>query len=341
MEDDQGTQPPAGATPPAQTIASIPGAAAPVRKLEVNKLSYHGQMGALYRLWFAQFFLSILTLGIYHFWGKTNLRRYLLGSLELGGDRLEYFGTGKELFLGMLKILPFYFVFAIILGAVQHINPALGGLVVWPFILYFVPVAQYSGFRYRVNRISWRGIRGFMKGSALAYGGKYLGGTLLAIVTLGLKLPAIDLARWEYQVQNARFGNMQYRFKGDPANLRKVNITTLLLAIPTLGFSRVWYAAALQREKMRGLSLGNIRFRFSATGGDLLKFQLANLAILLFTLGFGSPFVMARTMRLYAQVFAVGGDLAGLNAAQAAAGKAGDAEGLLDVLDVDIGLIGA
>jgi hypothetical protein len=46
-------------------------------------------------------------------------------------------------------------------------------------------------------------------------------------------------------------------------------------------------------------------------------------------------------MRFYAKVFAIGGDVNAFNAEQAALGKPGDAEGLLDVLDVDIGMIGA
>lgn len=340
MEENQSPEKPEAA-PPAQVLAT-PEAGAPARTpLEVNKFTYMGQTGALYSIWLTQLFLTILTVGIYHCWGKTKLRRYLLGSMELAGDRLEYFGTGKELFLGMLKIAPFYIAVLVLVHYLDHKQKGLGGLVILPLIIYLVPVAQYSGFRYRVNRISWRGIRGYMRGSAFLYGWKYLGGSLLALVTLGWKIPAVDLARWEYQVQNMRFGSQQYRFKGNPANLTKVNIVTLLLAIPTLGFSRLWYMAALQREKMRGLSLGNIRFRFTATGGDMLKFALGNMAIIIFTLGIGSPLVMARTMRFFARVIAIGGDLKKFNAEQAAALKPGDAEGLLDVLDVDIGMIGA
>lgn len=340
MEQNQLPETLAASAPPGLVPAS-PTAASPPRPLEVNKITYVGQTGALYGIWLRQVFLSILTLGIYHFWGKTKLRNYLLGATELAGDRFEYLGTGKELFLGVLKILPIYLGVFLIGGIVEYKYkyPGVSGILILLLIPYLLPVARYSGFRYRINRVSWRGVRGNMRGSALAFGWKYLGGSLLAIVTLGFKNPSIDLGRWEYQVQNMRFGSQQYQFKGNPANLRKTNIITLLLAIPTFGLSRMWYMAALQREKLRGLSLGNIRFRFTATGGDLLKFSLGNVAIMIFTLGLVRPLVMARNVRFFTRVVAIGGDLKAFNAEQAAALKPGDAEGLLDVLDVDIGMV--
>ena len=42
--------------------------------------------------------LTIITLSIYRFWAKTRVRQYLWDQTSLDGDRLEYSGTGKELF---------------------------------------------------------------------------------------------------------------------------------------------------------------------------------------------------------------------------------------------------
>ena len=41
--------------------------------------------------------LTILTLGVYHFWGKAKVRRYLFSHTAFAGDRFAYHGTGKEL----------------------------------------------------------------------------------------------------------------------------------------------------------------------------------------------------------------------------------------------------
>ena len=51
------------------------------------------------------FFLRIITLGIYYFWGKTEVRRKLWAAVHLEGQPLEYTGKGKELFFGFLIVL--------------------------------------------------------------------------------------------------------------------------------------------------------------------------------------------------------------------------------------------
>ena len=55
--------------------------------------------------------LIIVTLGIYRFWAAARQRRYLWSRTEVIGDRLEWSGTGKEMFIGFLIVtlvlLPF------------------------------------------------------------------------------------------------------------------------------------------------------------------------------------------------------------------------------------------
>ncbi|MEZ0262072.1 MAG: YjgN family protein [Alphaproteobacteria bacterium] len=321
----------------AEAPATVPPAAKPA--LKVNRLTYCGKTGALYGVWVKQLLLTIITLGIYRCWGKTNIRRYLFAATELDGDRFEYLGTGKELFMGILKIIPGYLVVVGIYAYLNSEHPGLGSVVFIPFI-YLIPVFMYSGYRYRVNRTQWRGIRSRMGGSAFAYGGKYLGGMFIQLFTLGLMAPSVDLKRWEYQASHMQFGTVPFRFKGDPAKLRAVNITTLLLAIPTLFMSRLWYKAALEREKMRGLALAHVRFRLTAKAGDYIWLALGNFGLILITLGFGAPLVMNRNMHFLEKHMALGGDLAAFNAEQVALGGAGDAEGLADVFDVDLGIAG-
>lgn len=328
----------AAAPMPAATPAP---ASTQTRTIKLNTFTFHGRTGALYGLWFKKILLSIVTLGIYSFWGKTNLRRYIVGNMELDGDRFEYLGTGKELFLGMLKILPFYLVFLGAYIAVMHFAGEQYGSLVFLPLLPVLPMAMYSAFRYRINRLSWRGIRFRMTGSAIAYGGLYMKGFFLNLITLGFMSPSVDLGRWEYQARHMQYGSRNFSFKGNPKNLRRSNIITLLLFIPTLGFSRIWYAAAVQKEKMRGLALGPIRFRSTMTGGNALGFTLANMLILVVTLGFGLPVILKRNAEFFARYLAVGGELAALSVDQAPKAGATDAEGLQNIFDIDIGVIGA
>ena len=61
-------------------------------------------------------FLTVLTLGIYRFWARTRLRRYIWSAIDVGGDSFEYTGTGLEKFLGFLIGLV---VFTVYLGLLK------------------------------------------------------------------------------------------------------------------------------------------------------------------------------------------------------------------------------
>jgi len=65
-------------------------------------LQYDGKTHELYKIYLLNILLNILTLGIYHFWGKTRKRRYITSSFVLDNDRFEYTGYGGELLIGLL-----------------------------------------------------------------------------------------------------------------------------------------------------------------------------------------------------------------------------------------------
>jgi len=62
--------------------------------------------------------LTIVTFGIYRFWARTRLRRYIWSSIKPGGDSFEYTGTGLEKFLGFLIALVVIMVYSGILQVV-------------------------------------------------------------------------------------------------------------------------------------------------------------------------------------------------------------------------------
>lgn len=66
-----------------------------------ENLNYDGSISDLYKIYLINLLLTILTLGLYHFWAKTRKRRYIVSSLQLKQDRFEYTGYGRELFLGL------------------------------------------------------------------------------------------------------------------------------------------------------------------------------------------------------------------------------------------------
>ncbi len=62
--------------------------------------SFHGEGGALFGIYIVNLLLTIVTLGVFYFWGKTRVRRYMYSQAAFGGDRFTYHGTGMELLIG-------------------------------------------------------------------------------------------------------------------------------------------------------------------------------------------------------------------------------------------------
>jgi uncharacterized membrane protein YjgN (DUF898 family) len=226
--------------------ASWPSAGQPVQKLQ-----YDGRIGALYWIFIKNLLLNIITLSIYRFWGKTNIRRYAWSHTTLQGQRFEYTGRGGELFIGFLIVVAFYVIFFVglaILGLVlgetfTQISPLF--LVV--LVTYLIFVAQYAAQNYRLTRTLWSGIRGGMTGSAWKYGVKAFLFTLLNVVTLNLAAPWTTLRLTEDRFNHSYFGNAKASLQASAKSLYLsfilgfvftiIGMITLAALIGLLGYS--------------------------------------------------------------------------------------------------------
>lgn len=201
-------QPEAISTPPGEIATSgrqmehpehvTPDAVAPVpvqpAPLPVHGYRFLGDGSTLFEIRVRNLLLSLLTLGVYSFWGKARVRRYLCGQIEFQQDRFVFHGTGRELLFGWLKALPFLaFVifFPNILPLFWQTPNALvaAQFAVFAAILILWPIASAGAYRYRLNRMSWRGIRFSFRGSTFRYLLLYLGCYLLTALTFGLYAP--------------------------------------------------------------------------------------------------------------------------------------------------------
>jgi uncharacterized membrane protein YjgN (DUF898 family) len=138
-------------------------------------LTWAGSPWSLTGLSFLNFFLTIVTLGIYGFWGRTEVRKRIWSSVRLAGEPLEYTGTGKELFLGFLFVMGAVFVPLVLVSAGSNFvaNKAVSGgiqIAIFTLFIYLGAVAMYRARRYRLSRTNWRGIRGSLVGNSWAYG---------------------------------------------------------------------------------------------------------------------------------------------------------------------------
>jgi uncharacterized membrane protein YjgN (DUF898 family) len=187
---------------------------------ESVRIEYVPRRGLL-ALSFINFALGLLTLTLYRFWAKTNIRKHIWSCVHINGQPLEYTGRGIELFLGALVVFLVFGLPAIIIIAAVGIiygpeHPAIFGIQALLFLLVAVlwGAAVYRARRYQLSRTLWRGIRGTLAGSSITYSLTYFGALLARGITLGWSTPVMNLNLQEIMIGDMRFGDRPFRFKG-------------------------------------------------------------------------------------------------------------------------------
>lgn len=211
--------PPAGSVPAAGRT--------PITGGPAQRPVYDGRLRELYKIFLVNFLLGLVTLGIYRFWGKTRLRRYLWSHVSYDGDRLEYTGTGGEMFKGFLLVAAILAMLILghtglqilMIGKLEDPVTAFwidlaATLLFYAVLFFLILLGQYTALRYRLSRTRWRGIRGGLAGSAWRYAWKSVGYLLLQIVTLAQFTPFATVRLWRYRIDNIFFGTERASFSG-------------------------------------------------------------------------------------------------------------------------------
>jgi uncharacterized membrane protein YjgN (DUF898 family) len=270
---------------------------------ETHRLSFHGSGGTLFGIYLLNTLLTLFTLGIYSFWGKTKVRSYLWSNTEIEQDCFVYHGTGKELMSGFSKAMLVFGIPLMILNMLpQFLEPKdmleMGSRVLtYIIVMIFIPVAMVGSRRYRFSRTSWRGIRFSFRGKTGEFMKIFLGGGFLTVLSLGFYYPFYAVRRQRFMVENSYFGNQRFEFNGFGGDLLKPYLLALLLTLPTLGLSWVWFLAKKQRYFWGHTHFDAIDFQSTVTGGRLLALYLTNFLLLVFTLGLAWSWVMIRKIR--------------------------------------------
>ena len=170
--------------------------------------------------------LRIATLGIYHFWGKTEVRQRIWSAVRVDGEPLEYRGTGGELLRGFLIVFALILLPLGLAGFVVPLmlkgNSALEGsyhTITWGLLLALSGIGMHRARRYRLSRTYFRGIRGGLSGHSRSFAWTYFWTILLVPVTLGWIYPYRALVLYRALTRQTRFGDAQLEFSGKSSAL--------------------------------------------------------------------------------------------------------------------------
>ena len=243
-----------------QSIALLRAGQAPAAGASSVVAAFEGRSGPLLRLCLKNAALSLLTLFIYRFWAKTNLRRYFWGHTCICGDFLEYTGTGKELYKGFLVAFVLLVLLSAVAGVVTPLAEAAGlPEVAAPINLVFGFglaslwfAAIHRAWRYRLSRTRFRGVGMHLDGSTrhfLVTAWRY---TLLVVVTLGVAMPYQKIALTREIVGNARLGTSRFALPASGRDLLGAWVRHLLIVVISVAI----VAAAATQDARLAMGLG-------------------------------------------------------------------------------------
>jgi uncharacterized membrane protein YjgN (DUF898 family) len=301
-----------------------------------HDFAYHGKAFDLATLMLKNIVLTVLTLGVYRSWAKTDVRRYIARRVEFMGQHLDYHGTGGELLKGFLIALAINGAF---LGLSEALSRYFGEG--WTWMLAFIPLLSvmicytvWTSRRYLLTRLSWGGIRFGMEGNQHAFALK------LSVLSMLALFPLVTpfVAFWERKTltESTRFGTTSFRYTGDlKACVRRTYGAFLLLPF-SLGLSLVWLWLENRRYDAACTWLGGVNFRFELSTWEAFKMLVGGPLAIVASFGLATPWVMSWSLGTYLGALRANGqpNFTQIQALEFKAGSVG--EGLAGILDVGV-----
>ena len=201
---------------------------------------FHGKGFDLFSIFIVNVLLIIVTLGVYYFWGKVKIKRYLYSQLEFDGDRFSFHGRGKELFIGGI-IGIFFLILAIgskyLIEASKNNYIIAVSVILLMGLICLIPVIFVLSRRYYLSRSSWRGIRFSFRGKISSFYRVIIRGVFLTIITFGLYTPFLRNRIKQFFINNSYFGNQKFNYNGNGREVFKNYAKAFFLYLPLTALS--------------------------------------------------------------------------------------------------------
>ncbi|QPJ62369.1 MAG: DUF898 domain-containing protein [Candidatus Nitronauta litoralis] len=245
---------------------------------------------------------SLLTLGLYSFWGRTELRRYLLSHLSLGGEPFHYRGTPKGLAATNVKallVIILAFFFLVWLHRTDPLSSPVFEKLFFGAGLFGLFYLFWRGIGYRLSQTEWQNLKFDFKGTFGHWFGLQIKGWLLFVLSLGLTGPVFWSQAWKYKMEQTTFGGRAFRYTGNWRNLARPWYIGWGVTAVTLGWGApVWFWSVCEIKKVlwNRTHFDPGRFEFSADGKSSVRLQIENWMILILSLGLGYPSVKKRNL---------------------------------------------
>jgi uncharacterized membrane protein YjgN (DUF898 family) len=326
-----------------------------------HQIQFHGKTKEYFRIWIVNFFLTVLTLGIYSAWAKVRTKKYLYGNTEVAGARFDYHGDPLRILLGRIMmgvLVAIYTVggnFSFILG--------LFGLALFTVVMPWMIVRSLM---FNFANTSYRNIRfGFKDDYSQSYSTHLYAG-FIYIFTFGMGFPFALYQLIKFKLNGIRFGNQPLIYAGAKSLFVKVYYVTflafiflaiiggllasklgpqymfVLMILIYAGFfiASGFVTASLHNINTSHTTIGSIRLKANLDPWKLTWIYVTNVVACLFTFGLAIPWATLRAMRYRlesTQVIAQDNALEQIAAMETAGKENAVADAAADFWDIELG----
>lgn len=318
--------------------------ATPVR---TYNFAYKGAIGEFIVLFLKNLILTVLTLGIYLPYARTNLRKFIWKSTTLNNSPFLYKANPASLLKSYFILLIAFIAFSALSHAITTFvvkgNVMLAGIVgLFNYVvltLFFLKIA-YSAYAFMVNHTSYRSVKFQVKRSgAKDHFLSSVGGTLLTYLTLGIYYPFMQIGLEKIKWQNTFYGNIPFKFKPVSKDYAMQWFKGFFLSVFTLGLYTPWFLVNNHKYKIKHLSVGGAKFKTTATGMAYCGVLTRSFLLVLVTLGLAAPFVFNLHLTFFMNNLSLTGAVDFDQVLQAQKEESSDfADAAADVFDMDVEL---
>lgn len=261
------------------------------------RIAYNGKGGEFFVLLIKNFFLVLITLGIYNFWARVNAQRYLYEHATLAGGRFGWHATGKERFVGFLKAV---LIFAAIIG----INALLGkisrylGLILPLAIIVLLPAIIVAMYRFKLSRTSFNQIRFRFTGRAGNLAAVTLKGAMLTIVTFGFYGPWFAAQVRCFLYQHTHIGDSKFDYDGEGSEIFLIYFKGVLLTMITFGIYQSWLTSAITNYHTNHTIFQGNHLKGDIDGADIFVTNFVGKLLIFLTLGIYAPWWIIKLQKV-------------------------------------------
>jgi len=267
------------------------------------RLEFLGKGSEWFGIIIINWLLTVITLGIYYPWARAKSLRYIYGKTVLNNEHFHFSGTGKEMFLGFIKVVFGYFLLLILFSIISFLSPILAALVLYLTFFLIIPFAIHGSFKYRMSRTSYRGIRFGYRGERKKFILNFLKWLFLTFITLGIYSFWMEMNIRKYTHENIRYGDVEFTNTSNGDEWFGIFIVGYFFTVFSLGIYSFWWRRDIFEYYINniGMKKGDqmVKCYSTATGGGFFKLIVGNLLIIIFSFGLGIAWADMRVQRFW------------------------------------------